>query len=64
MGRHFAGRPRAERVRVVEVESPDDGSAVVTARVSYADGTAGVVKVVVTKGEPAWLVDWEATRRL
>ena len=64
MGRHFAGRPRAERVRVVAVEAPDDDSAVVTARVSYADGTAGVVKVVVRKGEPAWLVDWPATRRL
>jgi hypothetical protein len=53
IGRHFAGRPRAERVRVVEVEASDDDSAVVTARVSYADGTAGVVKVVVRKGEPA-----------
>jgi hypothetical protein len=64
MGRHFAGRPRAERVRVEEVEAPDDDSAVVTARVSYADGTAGVVKVVVRKGDPAWRVDWDATRRM
>jgi hypothetical protein len=61
MARYFAGRPRAERVRVVEVEAPDDDSAVVTAGVSYADGTAGEVKVVVRKGEPAWLVDWPAT---
>jgi hypothetical protein len=53
MARHFAGRTRAERVRVVEVAALSDASAVVTARVSYADGTAGVVKVVVTKGEPA-----------
>jgi hypothetical protein len=30
----------------------------------YAGGTEGVVKVVVRKGEPAWLFDWEATRRL
>jgi len=64
MGRHFADRPRAKRVRVAEVEASDDDSAVVTARVSYADGTAGVVKVVVRKGEPAWLVDWPATRAL
>ena len=64
MGRHFAGRPRAERVRVVEVEASDDDSEVVTASVSYTDGTAGVVKVMVRKGEPAWLVDWPATRAL
>jgi hypothetical protein len=37
---------------------------VVTARVSYADGTAGAVKVVVREGDPAWLVDWPATREL
>jgi hypothetical protein len=33
-----------------------------TAWVSHADGTAGAVKVVVRKGEPAWLVDWRARR--
>jgi hypothetical protein len=64
MGRHFAGRPRVASVRVVGVESSDDDSAVVTARVRYADGTVGVVKVVVRKGDPAWLVDWRATRGL
>ena len=48
----------------MEAEAPDDGSAVVTALVSYADGTEGRVNVVVTKGEPAWLVDWRATRAL
>jgi hypothetical protein len=36
----------------------------VTARVSYTDGTAGVVKVALRKGDPAWLVDWPATRPL
>jgi hypothetical protein len=30
----------------------------------YADGTEGEFKVVVRKGEPAWLVDWPATREL
>ena len=64
MGRYFAGRPRVESVRVDAVEAEGDGLATVTARVSYADGTAGVVRVVVTKGEPAWLVDWPATRAL
>jgi hypothetical protein len=29
-----------------------------------AGGTPGVVKVVVWKGDPAWLVDWPATREL
>ena len=55
---------RSERLRVVEVEASDDDSAVVTARMSYAGGTAGVVKVVVRKGDPAWLVDWPATLAL
>jgi hypothetical protein len=64
MGRYFAGRPRVESVRVDAVEAETGEAATVTARVSYADGTAGVVKVVVTKGEPAWLVDWPATRAL
>jgi hypothetical protein len=63
-GRHFAGRPRAERVRVDAVEAETGDAAKVTALVSYADGTAGSVKVGVRKGDPAWLVDWPATRRL
>ena len=39
MGRHFAGRPRAERVRVDAVEAEGDGIATVTALVGYAAGT-------------------------
>jgi len=62
--RHFAGRPRVVSVCVVGVEVLADDSAVVTAGVGYADGTAGMVRVVVTKREPAWLIDWRATRRL
>ena len=64
MARQFAGRPRVESVRVVEVEAPDDGSAVVTALAGYADGIEGMVKVALRKGDPAWLVDWPATREL
>jgi len=64
MARQFAGRPRVESVRVVEVEAPDDGSAVVTALAGYADGIEGMVKVALRKGDPAWLVDWPATRPL
>jgi hypothetical protein len=64
MGRHFAGRPPVARVRVDAVEAEAGNATTVTAPVSYADGTAGVVKVVVRKGDPAWLVDWPATRAL
>jgi hypothetical protein len=64
MGRHFAGRPRVESVRVDAVEAEAGNAATLTARVTFADGTAGVVKVVVRKGDPAWLVDWPATRAL
>jgi hypothetical protein len=64
MGRYFAGRPRVESVRVDAVEAEPCDAATVTARVSYANGTAGVVKVVLRKGDPAWLVDWPATRQL
>ena len=64
MGRHFAGRPPVARVRVDAVEAEAGNATTVTAPVSYADGTAGVVKVVVRKGDPAWLVDWPATREL
>ena len=64
MARQFAGRPRVESVRVDAVEAEPCDAATVTARVSYANGTAGVVKVVLRKGEPAWLVDWPATRAL
>ena len=39
MGRHFAGRPRAERVRVDAVEAEGEGTATVTALVGYAAGT-------------------------
>jgi len=64
MARHFANRPRVERVLVDAVEAEAGDAATVTARVVYADGTAGVVKVALRKGEPAWLVDWPATRAL
>jgi hypothetical protein len=46
------------------VEAEAGNAATVTARVGYADGTAGVVKVALRKGDPAWLVDWPATRAL
>ena len=59
----FAGRPRAQLVRVEAVEG-DETSAVVTARVSYPDGTERRVRLALTKGEPAWLVDGPATREL
>ena len=59
----FAGRPRAQLVRVEAVER-DEASAVVTARVNYSDGTAGVVQVALRSGAPARLVDWPATREL
>ena len=39
-------------------------AATMTARVSYADGTEGTVKVALWKGDPAWLVDWPKTRAL
>jgi len=61
---YFAGRPRVESVRVDAVEAESGDVATVAALVSYADGTAGVVKVALRKGEPAWLVDWRATRAL
>ena len=64
MARHFAGRPRVESVRVDAVEAESGDVATVAALVSYADGTAGVVKVALRKGEPTWLVDWRATRAL
>jgi len=64
MARHFANRPRVERVRVDAVEAEGNDVATVAALVSYADGTAGVVKVALRKVEPAWLVDWPATRAL
>jgi hypothetical protein len=63
MGRYFASRPLVSQVHVVDVEALSD-AAVVTARVRYADGSEGRVKVVVRKGDPAWLVDWQATRAL
>jgi hypothetical protein len=63
MERFYAGRPRAERVRIVDVEG-GEASAVVTAQVGYADGTERRVRVALRKGEPAWLVDWPATRAL
>jgi hypothetical protein len=59
MERYFAGKPRAVRIRIVNVEAASDDSATVTARIGYADGTEGTVKVVVRKGDPAWLVDWK-----
>jgi hypothetical protein len=64
MDRHFAGKPQAVQVRIVGVEKGGDGQVTVTAAVSYADGTEAHVPVVVTKCEPAWLVDWPATRAL
>jgi len=41
---------------MVDVEADGD-VATVTALVGYADGTEAHVLVVVTKGDPAWLVD-------
>ena len=64
MGRHFAGRPRVESVRVDAVEAEAGDAATVTALVSYADGTERRVPVAVRKGDLAWLVDWPATRAL
>jgi hypothetical protein len=58
-----AGRPRAVRVRIVDVQGGGDDTATVTASVTYSDGSGRHVPVVVTKGDPAWLVDWRATRR-
>jgi hypothetical protein len=63
MERYFAGRPRAVRIRIADVEK-GDGRAVLTVLVAYADGSVGTRPVVVTKGEPACLVDWPATRAL
>jgi hypothetical protein len=64
MGRYFRGKPRAPRVLIVNVEAEGESVATATARVGYTDGTEGRVKVVVRKGDPAWLVDWPATRAL
>jgi hypothetical protein len=63
MEQNFHGRPQAVRVRIVGVEK-GDARATVTASVTYSDGSEAHVPVVVTKGEPAWLVDWPATRAL
>jgi hypothetical protein len=64
MERHFAGRPPVASVRVDAADAEAGDAATVTALVSYADGTAGVVQVAQRKGGPAWLVDWPATREL
>jgi len=63
MERYFRERPRAERLRIADVEKVGD-AATVTALVGYADGTEAHVLVAVRKGAPAWLVDWKATRAL
>ena len=56
MGRYFRDKPRAYRVRIVDVRTEGDGAAVVTAVVVYGDGAERRVPVVVRKGDPAWLV--------
>jgi hypothetical protein len=47
----------------VGVEAAGD-AATVTALVGYADGAEAHVLIAVKKCEPAWLVDWPATRAL
>jgi len=64
MRRYFAGKPLAYRVRVVDVRLERDGAAVVIAVVVYGDGAERRVSVAVRKCDPAWLVDWPATREL
>jgi hypothetical protein len=48
----------------VDVEARGDGAATVTVLVRYAGDAERRVPVVVTKGDPAWLADWPATRKL
>jgi hypothetical protein len=63
MGQYFRDRPRVERLRIVDVEKDGD-AATITAVVGYSDGTEAHLLVAVRKGDPAWLVDWPATRAL
>jgi len=60
---YFRDRPRAERLRIMEAQA-DCGTTTVTALVSYPDGTERRVPIAVRKCDPAWLVDWPATRAL
>jgi hypothetical protein len=61
--RYFLDKPRAEECRIVDVEA-DASSALLAVVVTYAGGAERRVKVIVRKCDPAWLVDWPATREL
>jgi hypothetical protein len=63
MARHFAAWSKIEGVRVRAVEALDDGAVIVEAVVS-AGGEERPWELVLRKGDPAWPVDWPATRAL
>jgi hypothetical protein len=63
MEAYFRHKPRAEGCCIVDVVA-DGASTLLTTTVSYADGAERLVKVALRKCDPAWLVDWPATRAL